>query len=629
MDIFRILKTKRSFKSVCKIVIVKLIKFMYKKVKFSDSFFSRKKIAPFKMNNDIFIKKNEIKNLGMASKEQIIKDAEVLLEHRFKFFSNDLYFLGNDIQWNKDYRTGYKWDDNYFSKIELVNASNDSDVKFPWELSRFQHLVTLGQAYVITNQEKYAVEVVSQINDWINKNKYNFSVNWTVAMEVSIRAVNWIQAINLIRDSKSLNDDFLMRFNKSLYKHLFFILNNLEKGFTTNNHYLSNIFGVSWIVVYISNSGKKSKLLGILYKLISNELVEELEYQIYSDGFAYEDSTAYHCFNLEMLLYSVIMLNENGFRVNEKTHNKLDAMVRALKVIINRDGTIPIFGDDDSGRFMVHNNYIESNLKYKAYLLDIYENYYVNRNLKLFFDKNHSIKLKEEKKLSLKDAGLFVLSNKFFHAHVKCGRFGLDGKGTHAHNDQLSIVLRVKGKEFLIDPGTGSYTGSFKIRNELRATSSHNTVSFEEIEQNELEYTKIFSMNEKTYAKFLSHNSVKFEGEHYGYKKDLNIIHRRKIILNNNNIQIIDTLPGLRQINKHCYINFILAEDIVVKTIKDKILLLCNDTVVEVTSDLDFRIDIINVSPQYGVFKKSNVIRFKSKKDINIINFQVRRSEDC
>jgi hypothetical protein len=48
------------------------------------------------------------------------------------------------------------------------------DVKVPWELSRFQHLIILGQAYVLTNNEKYSTEFINQINDWIENNPIGF-----------------------------------------------------------------------------------------------------------------------------------------------------------------------------------------------------------------------------------------------------------------------------------------------------------------------------------------------------------------------------------------------------------------------------------------------------------------------
>jgi len=49
----------------------------------------------------------------------------------------------------------------YIGDLRLIDLANDADVKVPWELSRHQHFVTLGQAFVLTGDEKYAREFVA------------------------------------------------------------------------------------------------------------------------------------------------------------------------------------------------------------------------------------------------------------------------------------------------------------------------------------------------------------------------------------------------------------------------------------------------------------------------------------
>jgi hypothetical protein len=47
----------------------------------------------------------------------------------------------------------------------------------------------------------------------------------------------------------------------------------------------------------------------------------------------------------------------------------------------------------------------------------------------------------------------------------------------HAHADALSITLRLNGRPLLIDPGTSTYTMDGKLRDQLRSSISHNTLS--------------------------------------------------------------------------------------------------------------------------------------------------------
>ena len=124
------------------------------------------------------------------------------------------------INWSKDYRSGYIWKaGKYFKDYIQVNLSDNSDVKFPRELSRSHHILKVSQAYAISKDEKYAKYVVSQLDDWINSNPYMQSINWGCAMDVSIRAVNWIVALSLIRDSEELKrSDLVMKIIMSFIK---------------------------------------------------------------------------------------------------------------------------------------------------------------------------------------------------------------------------------------------------------------------------------------------------------------------------------------------------------------------------------------------------------------------------
>ncbi len=54
--------------------------------------------------------------------------------------------------------------------LEYLELDRPTDVKVPWELSRCQHFTTLGQAYWLTGDERYAREFVDEVSDWIARN---------------------------------------------------------------------------------------------------------------------------------------------------------------------------------------------------------------------------------------------------------------------------------------------------------------------------------------------------------------------------------------------------------------------------------------------------------------------------
>jgi hypothetical protein len=125
------------------------------------------------------------------------------------------------------------------------------DIKVPLELSRFQHLHVLGQAYVLTKSNKYSEEFEGQINDWIKHNPFCFGVNWKCAMDVAIRAVNWLAAMEYFSENNLFSKDFLRAFYSSIHEHGKFIRGHLEYASKwTTNHYVADIAGLFFISIY-------------------------------------------------------------------------------------------------------------------------------------------------------------------------------------------------------------------------------------------------------------------------------------------------------------------------------------------------------------------------------------------
>ena len=156
-----------------------------------------------------------------------------------------------------------------------------ADVKVPWELSRFQHLSFLALAYAKTKDERYALEFVSQILDWIATNPPMFGVNWKCTMDVAIRVANWIFWLGCIKhwiEQQTWRIDFYKIFLNSLYDHLKFIPSKLEiNEKLTTNHYLSEIAGLLTLASATEDIFPQSEKLR---EFAINELKREVVKQI-------------------------------------------------------------------------------------------------------------------------------------------------------------------------------------------------------------------------------------------------------------------------------------------------------------------------------------------------------------
>lgn len=564
-------------------------------------------------NKSLYIQKLNNKNKTY----EITKQADKICSHTFNLLGSGEINLGENINWNQDFESKFIWENQFYNRIETVNLKNNADIKIPWELSRFQHIPILGQAYWLTNNNKYAEEFKNQIIDWIKKNPVEMSVNWTCAMEVSIRACNWITGYYYFKNS-NLSEKFWSKFNKYLYLHGVYIFNNLEKGEANNNHYLFDLAGLVWLGMYFNNFDYKKNNVNQWLTYGLEEFEKEIETQIYEDGCDFESSTSYHGLVSELLLYTLILCESNNIFFSKNYAFKLEKMLEVILNITKPNGLIPIIGDMDSGRFIMFNGYGNTDRRDFRYLLGVAGEYFnrddfrfrSNENITAFWllseikeKKNENYKLDS---VSYLQGGLHILRNNHIYIIIRCGQNGIMG---HTHNDQLSFELNVNGEDFIVDPGTHVYTSDYKSRNLFRSTKYHNTIQIGDFEQNN--FSKVFRMDNETNAKMLIFKQDYFEGIHYGYNNSLGIIHRREIKLDNDEVKMIDYLTENNYNN--IFLNINVAPGI--KTFKNEsgIVLLSNKNRVRLNFEpFDFiEIEDRWFSKSYGYIEKSKAILVK------------------
>ena len=106
---------------------------------------------------------------------------------------------------------------------------------------------------------------------------------------------------------------------------------------------------------------------------------------------------------------------------------------------------------------------------------------------------------------------------------VTNGVVGTAGFGNHKHNDQLGFEYHVDGAPVFVDPGSYVYTSDPAARNLFRSTRSHNTVSIDGEEQNELRPDGLFRMFERANPQHLEVDEqgecMKYRGRHRGYMR--------------------------------------------------------------------------------------------------------------
>jgi hypothetical protein len=210
------------------------------------------------------------------------------------------------VNWHKDFRSGYNWNANSFYTNIKVAEQVDADIKIPRELSRFNHigLLVLGERVLGKSGSN---EFILQVMDWITQNKFGHGVNWACAMDVGLRAINWIWGISLFREDLAYQYEFMKEIKRSLYFHAIHIENNLEYSpITTGNHYLSNIVGLLYISAFLAEVEESDRWLIFCLQ----EILSEMKREVYEDGMAHEGSTHYHRLVTELFISAALLIEK-------------------------------------------------------------------------------------------------------------------------------------------------------------------------------------------------------------------------------------------------------------------------------------------------------------------------------
>ncbi|HWN98307.1 MAG TPA: alginate lyase family protein, partial [Blastocatellia bacterium] len=484
-----------------------------------------------------------VKRLFPDSGRQTCLEADAICAHRIRVFDRS-HDLGSKIDWHRDPLSGAQWPLEHFTRVNLIPGGG-ADVRVVWELNRLHHLTTLGRAYVLTADERYADEFVSQLASWYEDNPPGFGANWTIAMEAAIRAVNIIAAMEMFRSSPRLTDDVVGLILKLLVAHGRFIRSNLEFSHRSpSNHYLSDLIGLFVIgsTVPELREARRWRDFG------ASRLVREMNRQVLEDGVDYEGAIGYHRFVTEIFALFFSLSRGFGSDPDTESRKRLNAMFAFIRHYLKPDGTAPMIGDSDDGRLLrfkerpaLDHSYLmpiaavllEDGTFKQSIQIDEEAIWWFGRAGLETYERLHV----NEAALSsgaFPDAQIFVQRAGELYSIIDCGDHGLRGRGSHAHSDALSFEVFAYGRTFLRDPGTYVYSASESERNLFRSTAYHNTVRVdgEEISQVNKGELFAFASNVRPNVNLWESTPERdlLDAEHYAYSRLAEPVTHRRII---------------------------------------------------------------------------------------------------
>jgi hypothetical protein len=439
----------------------------------------------------------------------------------------------------------------------------NADVKYPWELARCQHWPVLGQAFVLTGDERFAREIANELDDFVEANPIGIGINFTCTMDVAIRAVNWSIALQLVRRSTSLDAAFWRRAYRALYDTGVFTWNNLENTYeVTSNHFLSNVVGLWFLGTVFEDLPAGREWLAFARESLEREILV----QVLPDGADYESSVPYHRLVAELFLASLRLGDLRQTPLSDRYRERVRDMVAFLAAVTRPDGLMPQAGDADDGRLHVFSGYGTVSPQDARHLFGpagamFNESEWTRLSGDAgrwetewwgFESRAPAPGVARSSSRLFPDAGLAVMrAGESHYLLASNGIVGTKGFGNHKHNDLLSFEYHHSGVPLIVDPGSYVYTSDFAARNRFRSTASHNTLQIDGEEQNDLKPEWIFRLFETSHAEHVGFvetaECVEYTGRHHGYERfDLPAIHERTFRLSKRDgaVTIIDRLEG-------------------------------------------------------------------------------------
>jgi len=481
-----------------------------------------------------------------------LKDrSQKLLLHRMSLFDLQNLFLGEQIDWNYEYKAKKRAPTGPWQRIDYRDHAVTGDCKFVWELNRHHHWVVLARAYRLTGDMRYAEEIVAQLDSWIRSCPYGTGMNWRSPLEMGIRLINWVWALELIRPAGLIRGDIAGRLLLSVDQQLREISRRYSRYSSANNHLVGEAAGVFIASSYFHGLGRAARRRDQSRAILSREIVRQTS----PDGGNREQAFGYHLFVMELYLLAGLAGRNTGEDFPESYWNRLERMFD-FAAAMTEAGAAPVYGDCDDAYILdlddrprdFHGFLAVGAVLFNRSDLKVRAGGYSRRAYWLFgpegqasFDRiDASSEGNRLVSRAFPDSGCYLLQkgcrgcDDRVSVFFDCGGLGFESIAAHGHADALQFTLRAFGVDIIVDPGTYDYFTYGRWRDYFRGTSAHNTIVVDGQDQSEM--AGPFMWGRQAAARCLkwkpfSEGGV-VAGEHDGYSRlEDPVTHRRTVSL--------------------------------------------------------------------------------------------------
>jgi hypothetical protein len=426
-----------------------------------------------------------------AAHDRCVAAADRLCAARFDLLGYHGLDFGDPIDWHLDPVSGRRSPLVHWSLIDPLDAASVGDSKVVWELNRHQWLVTLGEAYRFTANERYAAVYASTMRAWISANPPGMGINWASSLELSLRLIAWCWALVLFRGSDALSDELLADVAQAMHAHATHVERYLSYYFSPNTHLTGEALGLFYAGVMLRELADAARWRALGARI----LVEQSERQIHSDGVYFEHSTYYQRYTVEIYLHFLILAGRSGIAVPPIVAERVRRMLDFLLAIRGPDGSMPQMGDADGGWILPFERrspddlrgvfstaaalFKRSDYAWAAGKPALETCWLLGEDGVKAFDALTPATLVAAPSRVFAGGGYAIMRSGWeadaHHLVFDAAPLGCPHSGGHGHADLLSVQCAAFGEPYLVDAGTYGYAGEPVWRNFFRSTAAHNT----------------------------------------------------------------------------------------------------------------------------------------------------------
>ena len=515
--------------------------------------------------------------------DSLLARAERIAEYRLDLFDLKDKHLGNPIIWNRDHKRGQDTPMMFSPSLDYRDVNKVGDCKFVWEPNRHHQLVVLGRDYRLSGDTRFANAVAEQLDSWLMQNPYGVGMNWRSGLELGVRLINWVWALDLIEEAAVINNRLRHRILDSVSRHIWEIDRKYSRGSSINNHLIGEAAGVFVATSYFPYLKEAASWRAASQKILCREIL----HQTFPDGGASEQAMGYHFFVLQFFVIVGMTARATGGDMSESYWSRLEKMFEFMATLSEGGDCLPSFGDSDDGYVLDLGSNPHSIREWLAVGAALFErgDFIATAGAvsepvrwllgKSGFDRYDSTPEPENREChstAFSKTGYYLLqrgaldSPECISVVFDCGPLGMGALAGHGHADALSFTLRAFGRDVLVDPGTYDYFSYPKWRQYFRSTRAHNTVVIDGRDQSEM--LGPFLWGKRAKAECLNWQPTdtggKVVGEHDGYSHLRDpVIHKRMIDLDGRELVVRDDIMARAQHEIQIFFHF--AEHCVVE----------------------------------------------------------------